>query len=147
MPSAYLATISGLCLALFYLAGAGVLMALTGLNGPVGTQRTAMLLGLAGISAPLWALHWAWLRRTWRTAPTETANARLHYLQAVVMVGLVATLATGWRAATDVAGLVFGGGDHASASLMLFGVSALVWFYHVRVLQGESAANVPTWGK
>lgn len=147
MPIAYLATVSGTCLALFYLAGAGVLMALTGLNGPVEAQRTAMLLGLAGISAPLWALHWAWLRRTWQTAPTETVSTRRNYLQTVVMIGVVTTLATGWRAATDVAGLALGGGDHAAASLMLFGVSALLWFYHVRVLQAESAANTATRGK
>ena len=60
MPYAYLTLVSGLCLGLCYLAVVGALAALTGVNGRVDGERAAMLLGLAGISGPLWALHWAW---------------------------------------------------------------------------------------
>ena len=137
MPSAYLTTISGLCLTLFYLAGVGALAALTGLNGPVDGERTATLLGLAAISAPLWAIHWRWLRRVWDARPDVTVVSRTWYLQCTVTIGLIVTLVTGWRAAAEVAALALGVASHAEASVLMFVISGVLWLYHVRVLQQQ----------
>jgi hypothetical protein len=137
MPYVYLTTVSGLCLGLFYLAGVGALAALTGLNGHVDGDQAAMLLGLAGISAPLWALHWAWLRQIWARYPQATAASRARYLQTAVTGGLVVTLATGWRAATDLVAVMLGGERLAVASLAMFGVSGLLWLYHVFIVRSD----------
>jgi hypothetical protein len=137
MPSAYLTTISGLCLSLFYLAGVGALAGLTGLNGPVDEERTATLLGLAAISAPLWLIHWRWLRRVWSAMPDGTMVSRTWYLQLAVAIGLIVTLVTGWRAATEVAALLLGVPSHAEASVFMFGISVVLWLYHVQVLHQQ----------
>lgn len=148
MLNFYLYSVSALTLATSYAATLifvdGLLRYLFGVDtGYASREAMANGLGFALVATPLWLVHWRWLGRL--SADSEPTTGHRFYLFTVVCLNAVAVMVAGSIGVTGLLRLLLGlewpaanAAVSVGVALMACGLSAWLWWHHVRALGGRS---------